>query len=69
MKKIRRIKEGRKIAGVCQGLAKAFNIDVALVRGIWILVALLPPVGFLATIGVYAILAYLLPEEKDYIDI
>ena len=68
MKKLRKSKN-KKIAGVCQGLAKWLNIDVTYIRAIWILVALFPGIGILSAIGVYALLAYLLPEEKDYIDI
>jgi len=39
----RRIREGKKIAGVCGGVARYFNIDVTLVRIVWILLTLCPP--------------------------
>lgn len=32
MKKIYRIEEEKKIAGICAGLAQEFNIDVTIVR-------------------------------------
>jgi phage shock protein C len=43
-----RIREGRKIAGVCGGVARYFDIDVTLVRIVWILIALCTGIGFLA---------------------
>jgi phage shock protein PspC (stress-responsive transcriptional regulator) len=39
-KKFRRIEQGKKIAGVCTGLADYFNIDVTLVRAIFIVLVL-----------------------------
>jgi phage shock protein C len=38
-----RIREG-KIAGVCGGVARYFDMDVTLVRILWILAAIFPPV-------------------------
>lgn len=55
----------RKIAGVCGGVAKTFNVNVSTVRIIWILLALLCGVGILA----YFILWVISPKEeqkKDY---
>jgi phage shock protein C len=39
----RRIREGKKIAGVCGGVARYFDIDVTLVRILWILLTICPP--------------------------
>lgn len=39
-----RPREGRKIAGVCAGVARYFDIDVTLVRVLWILLVIFPPV-------------------------
>jgi phage shock protein C len=36
--------EGVKIAGVCAGVARYFDIDVTLVRILWLLAAIFPPV-------------------------
>jgi phage shock protein PspC (stress-responsive transcriptional regulator) len=36
-KKLRRPKKGRIVAGVALGLAEYFNIDVVLIRLVWIL--------------------------------
>jgi phage shock protein C len=38
-----RIREGKKLAGVCGGVARYFDLDVTLVRILWILMALFPP--------------------------
>lgn len=68
MKQLKKSKH-KKIAGVCQGIADWSGINVVYIRAAWILVVLLPFVGLFATIGVYAILAYILPEDTDYIDV
>ena len=39
---LKRIREGKKVAGVCGGVARYFDIDVTLVRILWILVTLIP---------------------------
>jgi phage shock protein C len=44
VKKLTRPREGRRIAGVCAGVANYFDMDVTLVRILWILVTILPPV-------------------------
>ena len=35
--------EGAKIAGVCAGVARYFDLDVTLVRILWLLAAIFPP--------------------------
>jgi phage shock protein C len=50
---------GRKIAGVCLGFSEYFDIDVALVRVVWLIVALMTCVGFLP----YLIAWIVMPEE------
>ena len=48
---LRRIREGRKLAGVCGGVARHFHMDVTLVRILWILITIFPPLpGILAYI-------------------
>ncbi|MGH9720995.1 MAG: PspC domain-containing protein [Bryobacteraceae bacterium] len=44
---VRPMKE-KKIAGVCAGFARYLNVDVTLVRIVWIVVALAAGTGFLA---------------------
>ena len=60
-KKLYRSKTDKKLAGVCGGLAKYLNMDVSVVRLIWILVTLFAGAGLLA----YLICALVIPEEPD----
>lgn len=61
MKRIRRSRNERLIAGVAGGLAHRFQIDPLLVRLGFLLLALLNGLGFL----VYAILWLLIPNEDS----
>ena len=46
-----RIREGNKIAGVCGGVARYFDMDVTLVRIVWIILTIFPPLpGIIAYI-------------------
>jgi len=58
-KKLYRIREGRKLLGVCGGLAEYFSIDVTVVRLVWVLFALFFGSGLL----VYLICALIMPEK------
>jgi phage shock protein C len=49
----------KKIAGVCGGVARYFDLDPSLVRAIWLLTALLTGVGLL----VYPILWIAMPLD------
>ena len=60
MKKLVRPKEGRKIAGVALGLANYFNVDVTLLRILWIIL-LLP--GGLPGLIPYLICWIMIPAE------
>jgi phage shock protein C len=57
-KRLVRPRAERKIAGVCAGLAEYFDLDVSLVRLVWLL-AVMGGVGFLA----YPIAWIVMPEE------
>ena len=50
---------GRKVAGVCTGFSEYFDIDVTLVRVVWLIVAFMTGFGFLA----YVIAWIVMPEE------
>jgi phage shock protein C len=59
-KRLVRPRTGRKIAGVCLGVAEYFDLDVTLVRLVWLIVAVMPPtIGLLA----YLIAWIVIPEE------
>ena len=46
-----RPRQGKRIAGVCAGVARYFNLDVTLVRIVWFVLVFIPPVpGIIAYI-------------------
>jgi phage shock protein C len=50
---------GRKVAGVCLGFAEYFDIDVSLVRVVWLITAIMTGVGFIP----YLIAWIVMPDE------
>jgi phage shock protein C len=54
-----RPRAGRKIAGVCHGFAEYFDVDLSLVRVVWLITAFMTGFGFLA----YLIAWIVMPEE------
>jgi phage shock protein C len=58
-KRLVRPRPGRKIAGVCLGCAEYFDIDVTVVRLVWLITALMTCVGFIP----YVIAWIVMPEE------
>jgi phage shock protein C len=56
-----RPRAGRGIGGVCAGLADFFDLDVALMRIVWVLMAIFTGVGFLA----YLIAWIVIPGEPE----
>jgi phage shock protein C len=58
-KRLVRPRVDRKIAGVCAGWAEYFDLDVTLVRLVWLFVALMTGVGLLA----YPIAWIVMPDE------
>ena len=54
-----RPRNGRKIAGVCLGFAEYFDVDVTLVRVVWLIVSLTTIIGMLS----YPIAWIVMPEE------
>ena len=61
VKKLVRPREGRVIAGVAKGLANYFNIDVTVVRLIWVFL-LLP--GGLPGILPYLLMWVVMPSDE-----
>ena len=63
-KKLYKIEEGRKLDGVCGGLAEYFGVDPTLIRLVWALVTL-------STAGVgligYLICAVIMPKKSEVI--
>lgn len=58
-KHLHRVSDGKMICGVCSGLAEYFDIDVVLVRVIWVFTSLWAGSGLLA----YFICALIMPSE------
>lgn len=58
-KRLVRPRSGRKIAGVCAGFAEYFDLDVALVRIVWLVCSLFGLLGVIA----YAAAWIVVPEE------
>jgi phage shock protein C len=57
-----RPKCGRKIAGVCAGFAEYFDVDVTLVRLVWLVAAIVMfPLGEVA----YIVAWIVMPEESE----
>lgn len=60
-RRLMRPKFDRKIAGVCAGVAEYFDLDVTLVRVVWVLLALFGGGGFLA----YIVGWIVMPNEPE----
>jgi phage shock protein C len=58
-KRLMRPRNGRKVAGVCLGFAEYFDLDVTLVRVVWLLCAIFGLFGFIG----YGIAWIVMPEE------
>lgn len=52
----------KKIAGVCAGVARYFDLDTSIVRAVWLLCVLLGGTGFLA----YIVLWIVMPLDPEY---
>ena len=62
-KKLMRSRTDRKVAGVCAGFAEYFDLDVTLVRVLWLIVALFGGGGIIA----YVIAWIVMPEEPEVV--
>src|SRR5246127_5907618 len=58
-KKLMRPRVGRKIAGVCLGFSEYFDLDVTLVRVVWLIASFVTVIGFVS----YPIAWIIMPEE------
>ena len=61
MKKLRRIRQGRVLAGVCTGLGEYFDTDPVLFRIIWVLIAI--PTAVLGALIAYLVITLLIPAQ------
>jgi len=60
MKKLRRSKKNRMLAGVCGGMAEYFDLDPSIVRIVYVLVSILS-IAF-PGILVYLLMCVIIPE-------
>ena len=65
-KKLYRIEAGKKMSGVCTGLAVYFNVDVTLVRLIWVIATF--ATGLMMGLILYVACIFIIPEEPKVID-
>ena len=64
-KRLMRPRANRKIAGVCAGLAEYFDLDVTLVRVLWLVITFFSALIF-GTVG-YIVAWIVMPEEPEYL--
>lgn len=62
-KRLYKIQEGKKIDGVCGGIAEYFDIDPTLVRILWVAFTCCGGSGLLA----YIICAVVMPQKSEVI--
>jgi phage shock protein C len=60
-KRLVRPRVGRKIAGVCAGVAEYFDVDVTIIRVVWLITAVMTGIGLLS----YPIAWIIMPEEPQ----
>ena len=63
-KRLYKIEQGKKLAGVCGGIAEYFDIDPTLIRLAWILFTAFAGSGIIA----YIIAAIVMPRKSDVIE-
>ena len=64
-KRLVRPRQGRKIAGGCAGLAEYFDLDVTLIRVVWLVILFAAGVGFFA----YLIAWIVMPDEPEVLPV
>ena len=63
-KKLTRDTANGKLAGVCAGIAKYLDIDVTIIRILWVFITLAGGSGLIA----YIVCALVMPDGPDYTD-
>ncbi|MBQ4634493.1 MAG: PspC domain-containing protein [Bacilli bacterium] len=62
-KRLYKIEEGKKLCGVCGGIAEYFNLDPTIVRLLWVLLVFCAGTGVLA----YIVAALIMPDKNEII--
>lgn len=63
IKRLYKIENGKKLCGVCGGIAEYFNIDATIVRLLWVLLVFCVGTGILA----YIVAAIIMPKKSELI--
>ncbi len=63
-KKLYKVEEGKKLCGVCLGLAEFLKVDVSIVRILWVLLTLCASIG----LWLYIACALILPWKPAQIE-
>ena len=64
-KRLIRPRANRKIAGVCAGMAEYFDLDVTLVRVLWLVITVFSALVF-GTVA-YIVAWIVMPDEPEYL--
>jgi phage shock protein C len=64
-KRLMRPRATRKIAGVCAGLAEYFDLDITLVRVLWLVITLFT--GIIFGVIAYIVAWIVMPEEPEQV--
>ena len=62
-KRLYKIEEGKKLCGVCGGIAEYFDVDPTLIRLLWVILVLCAGTGILA----YIVAAIIMPNKSEVI--
>ena len=65
-KKLYRVMAGMKVSGVCMGLAQYLNVDVTIIRLIWVIATLFTSV--FPGVILYILCVIIIPVEPGYIE-
>lgn len=60
-KRLYKIEEGKKISGVCGGIAEYFNVDSTVIRLLWVLFTACVGSGIFA----YIVMAIIMPKKSE----
>lgn len=58
-------KQRKKVAGVCAGFARYCDVDVVLMRVLWLAIALCTGVGFIVYLAAWIII----PSDADFVPV
>lgn len=65
-KKLYRVRDEKRVSGVCGGLANYFGIDPVVVRLLWAVLTVLTG-GFIGIL-LYVICVFVIPQEPEILD-